>query len=85
MSIRQRKSDTNALLTVRHDGDSPEISLGGANGTIDIDILASKTGALTFKWGYYDLELTDGSSNVTRILEGRVRLSKQVTLDADTT
>ena len=85
MSIRQRKSDTNALLTVRHDGGSPEISLGGANGTIDIDILASKTGALTFKWGYYDLELTDGSSNVTRILEGRVRLSKQVTLDADTT
>jgi hypothetical protein len=85
MSIRQRKSDSGALLTIRHNGSNPEIILGGATGTIDIDILASKTDVLTFKWGYYDLELTDGSSNVTRLLEGRVRLSKQVTVDADTT
>lgn len=83
MSIRKKKSDTSALLTIKDTGGSPEITLGGAAGTIDIDILASNTGGLDFTWGYYDLELTDGSSNVTRILQGRVQLNKQVTLDAD--
>jgi len=85
MAIRQRKSDIGALLIIRHNGTSPEIILGGAAGTINIDILASRTGPLDFKWGYYDLELTDGSANVTRLLEGRVRLSKQVTIDLDST
>lgn len=83
MSIRGKKSDAAALLTIKDTGGSPEIVLGGAAGTIDIDILATNTGSLDFVWAYYDLELTDGSSNVTRVLQGRVQLNKQVTLDAD--
>jgi len=59
------------------------ITLGGAAGTIAIEVGADVTADLhwqDFK-GYYDLEIYDPNddSNVTRILEGRVRYSREVT------
>lgn len=55
------------------------ISLGGSNGEIDLLISASDTEALTFSSAVYDLELEDTGGIVTRLVEGKVRLSLEVT------
>ena len=48
------------------------------SGSIGIFISAASSSALTFTEALYDLEITSGST-VTRLLEGKVRLSKEVT------
>ena len=48
------------------------------SGTIGIIISATTSSALTFTSARYDLELTSGTI-VTRLIEGEVQLSKEVT------
>ena len=55
-----------------------EITLGGAAGTIQVDIGGSVTAAYSFDWGVYDLWVDDGSGVVTRIVEGAVKFSREV-------
>ena len=59
------------------DGLNPPIS-----GTIGIFISANSSSLLNFNEAVYDLELATGSEYpvVTRLLEGQVKLSKNVTL-----
>jgi hypothetical protein len=54
------------------------ITLGGTAGTIRVLISATDTAALT-QSGVYDLELESGAGVVTRLLEGNLVLSKEVT------
>ena len=49
-----------------------------ASGSVGIFISATSSSALDFTEAVYDLEITSGSI-VTRILEGKVKLSKEVT------
>lgn len=52
------------------------------SGTIGINISPYTSSLLTFDTAYYDLEIQSGSGTsyaVNRLLEGQVRLSKQVT------
>lgn len=55
------------------------IILGDALGTIRVIITASQTAVLTFRAAVYDLELAIGSE-VDRLLMGKVKLSKEVTV-----
>jgi hypothetical protein len=48
------------------------------SGSVGIFISATSSSALDFTEAVYDLEITSGSI-VTRILEGKVKLSKEVT------
>ena len=48
------------------------------SGSIGVYISAATSSMLTFNTGVYDLELQSGSS-VTRLLQGNVQLSKDVT------
>jgi len=48
------------------------------SGSIGVYISAASSSALTFDTAYYDLEIYSGST-ATRLIEGQVRLSKQVT------
>jgi len=76
MNIKAKKSDTSALYSDA----GTHITLGGTAGTVDINIPAATTGALDFDWGYWDIELKKTSTgDITRLLEGKVNLSKQVT------
>ena len=61
--------------------DGTGITLGGVSGTIGIFISAVSTSLVSFDTAYYDLELVSGSTYpiVTRLLEGTVKLSKEVT------
>lgn len=57
------------------------ITLGGSAGTIQLDMTATDTAALSFTTGVYDLELVDtgGDGKVTRIIYGGVEVRPEVT------
>jgi hypothetical protein len=54
------------------------ITLGGADGTIEIIISAANTALLTSS-GVYDLEIVSDAGVVSRVLQGEWRLSPEVT------
>ena len=49
----------------------------GELGVIQLNLTASETSAL--KAGVYDLEMTDGDGRVTRLIEGKINVSPEVT------
>tara|TARA_R110001583_G_scaffold28857_10_gene101711 strand:- start:814 stop:1191 length:378 start_codon:yes stop_codon:yes gene_type:complete len=66
--------------------DGTGINLSGSNGlvplssgSIGIYISAASSSAFTFSEAKYDLELVNGKT-VTRLLEGQIKLSKEVTI-----
>lgn len=89
MMIRSTYADssptTYATLSSSLAPDGTGLNFNGGNGaqpltsgSIGIFISAASSSALTFTEALYDLEITSGST-VTRLLEGKVRLSKEVT------
>ncbi len=89
MMIRSGYADgsptTYVTLLSSLDPDGTGLNFNGSNGTtpltsgsIGIFISAASSSALTFSEALYDLEIVSGSA-VTRLLEGKVRLSKEVT------
>lgn len=77
MQVRHSyKSDTVLLNFTTENG---AITLGGAAGTITIVGLATLTEDVPAKAGVWDLELVDGDGNVTRLLQGAVEVSPEVT------
>ena len=68
------------------DSDGTGLNLSGSAGTnplssgsIGVFITAASSSAFTFTEARYDLELVSGSF-VTRLLEGKIKLSKEVTV-----
>lgn len=56
-----------------------KITLGGSAGTIRLLLTATQTAAITSRRGVYDLELIASNGVVTRLLEGGVEISREVT------
>jgi len=77
MQFRRTKSATTALLSATTE--NGYITLGGTAGTIDIEIPDDITAALTVTRAVYDLELISSTGVVTRLIEGDVEISKEVT------
>ena len=77
MQVRAKHSSPDpALLSLV----SPtEITLGGVAGTIVVLATATQTAALTIKSGVYDLELVNAGGEVTRLVEGAVTVTPEVT------
>jgi hypothetical protein len=87
MQIRPTIASETVYLTLSSslNGDGTGLNFSGSNGSIPptsgsvgIFISATSSSALDFTEAVYDLEITSGSI-VTRILEGKVKLSKEVT------
>lgn len=79
MSIKTNDLATTVLSTA---GGTISLALGGSAGTIAITITSATTTALpaTLKNKLvYDLELVSGGSVVTRLLQGHVTVSPEVT------
>lgn len=55
------------------------ITLGGAAGTISLDRTATQTALLPAGGYIYDLELISGAGAVTRLIQGEVVISPEVT------
>ena len=66
--------------TIIHAMTSPtDIAISTNDAKITMTISATNTAAFDFDSAVYDLELVDPSGNVTRLLEGEVELSREVT------
>lgn len=87
MQIRSTIDSATPIITLSSSLalDGTGLNFSGSNGTtpptsgsIGIFISAASSSLFTFINAVYDLEITSGS-RVTRILEGNVRLSKEVT------
>jgi hypothetical protein len=87
MQIRPTVESSTIYLTLSSslDVDGTGLNMSGSDGetavqsgSIGIYISAEKTAELKFETAYYDLEMKSGNE-VTRLLEGQVKLSKNVT------
>jgi len=78
LQIRNRSnvSELGIALDVAGGG----ITIGGAAGTIDLYISDADTSALSISSGVYALELIDAEYNVSRLLQGTVKISGELTI-----
>lgn len=78
MHMRDTLEATTPFLTLTTENGG--IALGGAAGTVDLLASAVATSAIIVTSGVYDLELVAGDGvTVTRLLEGLVTISPEVT------
>ncbi len=77
MQIRRRKTDSVVIheATTENGG----LTMGGTEGTVLLTINDADTTAFDFVRGVYDIEVIDSDGIVTRLVEGNVELSKEVT------
>ena len=72
ISLTESEGSNGSLLTVS----------GGDSNEIIVLITATDTALMTFDQAVYDLEIADNTvGTVTRLLQGKVKLSKEVTRD----
>ena len=76
MQVREKHTSTNKVLDLTTE--NLRIILGGAAGTIIINIPASSTSELVAKDYVYDLELVS-TGTVTRLFEGKFLVTAEVT------
>jgi len=76
MQVRKSLDADSALLTL---STVSGITLGGAAGTIALEVSASKMSQVPAGTYYYDLELTDSAGKVTRLLQGKFTVVREVT------
>tara|TARA_R110000868_G_scaffold19150_4_gene82786 strand:+ start:5585 stop:5935 length:351 start_codon:yes stop_codon:yes gene_type:complete len=77
MQVREKVTSTTALISLTTENGG--ITLGGAAGTIAVVAAATATDDITVKRGVYDLELISSGGIVTRLIEGCVTISPEVT------
>lgn len=80
MHVRKQKEALAALLTLT--SSAGYITIEGASGHLEVHIPANEMDDLNFIWGFYDLELypEGDTTQAFRLLEGRIRLTKEVTV-----
>ena len=76
MQVRSTYSSSTAVVSLT---DGSGITLGGAAGTIVIEITAATTAGIAEGQYVYDLELVSGSGAVTRLVEGTFIVDPEVT------
>lgn len=78
MQIRKKQQDP-ALVSASSDGVVPKITLGGAAGTVALELSDEDTDLLTSKSALYDLEVELADGTVVRLLQGRVTVDPNIT------
>jgi len=77
LQARVDVEDTQTVLTLTTENGG--ITLGGALGTISLDQTATQTAVLPAGTYVYDLELISGVGAVTRLVQGELNISAEVT------
>jgi hypothetical protein len=77
LQIRDTYADTTTDLSLT--SPSGGIVITGATGTIAITASAAQTAAIAAGTYVYDLEITSSGGIVTRLIQGKISLSPQVT------
>lgn len=79
MQVRAEVESPTALLTLTTENN--RITLGGAAGTIELYVSDEDTGAIDWDGGAWDLEIIHPGGEVTRLAQGSVSVSPEVTRD----
>lgn len=77
MQVRQKYTSDEAALSLSTENGT--IVMGGVSGTVNISAPAADTANLSIKTGVYDVEIVSPSGVVTRLIEGCVVVSPEVT------
>jgi hypothetical protein len=77
MQVREKVTSPGTMTSLTTS--NGKITLGGAQGTVVLALSATDTGALRPGNYVYDLELVSSSGYVTRLVEGKVRVTPEVT------
>lgn len=73
------KDKYDGVLLYRMDSVSDTLVIDAPNGTISFEIPAETTEEWDWRNAVYDLELVDGSGRVTRLIQGTISLTPEVT------
>lgn len=79
MQVRAEVDSPTALLTLTTE--NGRITLGGAAGTIELYVSDEDTAAIDWEGGAWDLEIVHPSGEVTRLAQGAIMVSPEVTRD----
>jgi hypothetical protein len=79
LQVRRSVSDTNVLFEMSTA--NGRISIVPSQGQIVLDFKSADTTPLTWKQGKYDLELTSPTGIVTRLIQGSISISPEITHD----
>lgn len=77
MQIRASVEAADSLIELTTE--NSRITLTPAQGRVDLLISATDTAGLTFESAVYDLEIVNAGGEVTRLVQGKVKLSREVT------
>ncbi len=77
MQIRTEVESSQVLIALTTE--NGRITITPLDGRIDLTISATDTAALNFESGVHDVEIVSGGGEVTRLVQGKVKLSKEVT------
>jgi hypothetical protein len=78
MQIRKKITDAAPILTLTT-ANAGIVLTDAVNGEFEIVITDTATAALTIKTGVYDLEFVAPGGDVSRLLQGAVEVSPEVT------
>ncbi len=79
MQIRKSSQSNNVELELTSDGSDESITFGSDYGFINIEVDANITSGFDIRRGVYDLELIAPSGEITRLIQGSVTISPEVT------
>lgn len=77
MQVRQSAASTDVLLELSTA--NSRLTITPLTGTITMIFSATLTAAIDWSRGKYDLELTSSDGTVTRLIEGQISVSKEIT------
>jgi hypothetical protein len=77
LQLRSLPSDTTTALSLS--SPSSGIVITGASGLVAVHATAAQTGAIIAGYYYYDVEITSPAGVVTRLIQGQILVSPQVT------
>lgn len=77
MQLRSEPQDATAVLTLSTA--TGEITIGGANGQVNVHATNVQTGAIDEGYYYYDIEITSPMNIITRLAQGQILVSPEVT------
>jgi len=78
LHIREKVSSTTTLYEATTDDDDG-LTINGSQGEVSLEIPAAITAAWTWTKAVYDLEIVSAFGKVSRIAEGNVKVSLEVT------
>jgi hypothetical protein len=77
--MQARPTQSSAVTVMDATTDNGQLVVTGATGTVTLTLTAAQSAALDFDRAVYDIEIVSPAGVVTRLVQGTVTLSREVT------